>query len=292
MKIIRHTLAAASLVSILVAMPMLAARRRRVPGAGRRRFRHQGFPLHLRRGAAGAAHALPHAWARSSATRSGKVRNAVLILHGTGGERRQLPARRRRQRHLRAASSSAPGQPLDATRYFIVLPDGIGHGKSSQAERRAARPLPALRLQRHDRGAAAAAHRGPRRESPAPRARHLHGRHAHLGLGRDATRTSWTRSCRSRACPRRSPGATALGGGSSWTRSARTRSGAAATTRRSRLGCAPAVGVLYFMSGNPLIWPGKGADARGRRPLLRRGDRGDARRDGRQRPALRRGRLP
>ncbi len=25
-----------------------------------------------------------------------------------------------------------PGQPLDATRYFVVLPDGIGHGKSSK----------------------------------------------------------------------------------------------------------------------------------------------------------------
>src|SRR5262249_13556824 len=25
-----------------------------------------------------------------------------------------------------------PGQPLDATRYFIVLPDGLGHGKSSK----------------------------------------------------------------------------------------------------------------------------------------------------------------
>ena len=30
------------------------------------------------------------------------------------------------------ASCSAPGQLLDATKYFIVLPDGIGHGKSSK----------------------------------------------------------------------------------------------------------------------------------------------------------------
>ena len=30
------------------------------------------------------------------------------------------------------ASCSGPAQPLDAARFFIVLPDGIGHGKSSK----------------------------------------------------------------------------------------------------------------------------------------------------------------
>jgi len=56
----------------------------------------------------------------------GVVRNAVLILHGTGGSGASL---------LRAEFAGelfGPGQPLDATRYFIVLPDGIGHGKSSK----------------------------------------------------------------------------------------------------------------------------------------------------------------
>ena len=33
---------------------------------------------------------------------------------------------------LRAASCSAPGQPLDAKRYYIILPDAIGHGSSSK----------------------------------------------------------------------------------------------------------------------------------------------------------------
>jgi homoserine O-acetyltransferase len=57
---------------------------------------------------------------------SGIVRNAVLILHGTGGTGQQF---------LRDEFSGAlfgPGQLLDATRYFIILPDGIGHGKSSK----------------------------------------------------------------------------------------------------------------------------------------------------------------
>ena len=57
---------------------------------------------------------------------AGHVRNAVLILHGTGGDGHQF---------LRAPFATplfAPGGLLDATRYYIVLPDGIGHGKSSK----------------------------------------------------------------------------------------------------------------------------------------------------------------
>ena len=51
---------------------------------------------------------------------------AVLIMHGTGGTGRAF---------LSAGFAGelfGPGQPLDATRYFIVLPDAIGHGKSSK----------------------------------------------------------------------------------------------------------------------------------------------------------------
>ena len=57
---------------------------------------------------------------------AGIVRNAVLLLHGTTGSR---------QFFLRPQFSDVlfgPGQPLDATRYFIILPDSIGHGKSSK----------------------------------------------------------------------------------------------------------------------------------------------------------------
>jgi homoserine O-acetyltransferase len=56
----------------------------------------------------------------------GVVRNAVLILHGTGGSGGSLV------RQEFAGELFAPGQPLDASRYFIVLPDGIGHGGSSK----------------------------------------------------------------------------------------------------------------------------------------------------------------
>src|SRR5262245_18152645 len=57
---------------------------------------------------------------------SGAVRNAVLILHGTGGTGAGF------LNQTFGGELFAAGQLLDATRYFIVLPDGIGHGKSSQ----------------------------------------------------------------------------------------------------------------------------------------------------------------
>ena len=56
----------------------------------------------------------------------GKTRNAVLIMHGTTGSSAQFI------RPEFAGELFGPGQPLDAARFFIVLPDGIGHGKSSK----------------------------------------------------------------------------------------------------------------------------------------------------------------
>jgi homoserine O-acetyltransferase/O-succinyltransferase len=56
----------------------------------------------------------------------GHTTNAVLILHGTGGTGHQFLA------PYFAGELFGPGQLLDATRYFIVLPDGVGHGKSSK----------------------------------------------------------------------------------------------------------------------------------------------------------------
>ncbi|HEY2177551.1 MAG TPA: alpha/beta fold hydrolase [Caulobacteraceae bacterium] len=56
----------------------------------------------------------------------GEIINAVLILHGTGGSGAQF---------LRPQFSGelfGPGQLLDAARTFIILPDDIGHGKSSK----------------------------------------------------------------------------------------------------------------------------------------------------------------
>jgi homoserine O-acetyltransferase/O-succinyltransferase len=56
----------------------------------------------------------------------GTVTNAVLIMHGTGGSGGSLI------RPEFAGELFAPGQPLDATKFFVLLPDGLGHGKSSK----------------------------------------------------------------------------------------------------------------------------------------------------------------
>jgi homoserine O-acetyltransferase len=56
----------------------------------------------------------------------GKVTNAVLFLHGTSGTGEQFLAPQF------ADVLFGPGQPLDVTRYYVILPDNIGHGKSSK----------------------------------------------------------------------------------------------------------------------------------------------------------------
>jgi homoserine O-acetyltransferase/O-succinyltransferase len=57
---------------------------------------------------------------------NGRITNAVLILHGTGGSGRQFLAPQF------ADVLFGPGQLLDTSRYFIILLDNIGHGKSSK----------------------------------------------------------------------------------------------------------------------------------------------------------------
>src|ERR1035437_668397 len=56
----------------------------------------------------------------------GTVRNAVLVLHGTGGSGRGFLSANF------AGELFGPGKLLDTARYFVVLPDDIGHGGSSK----------------------------------------------------------------------------------------------------------------------------------------------------------------
>jgi homoserine O-acetyltransferase/O-succinyltransferase len=56
----------------------------------------------------------------------GHTDNAILLLHGTGGSAHSL---------LSPVFSNVlfgPGQPFDITKYFVILPDDIGHGESSK----------------------------------------------------------------------------------------------------------------------------------------------------------------
>lgn len=50
----------------------------------------------------------------------------VLVLHGSGGSAASMLT------PTFAGQLFGPGQPLDAAKYYIIIPDGIGHGKSSK----------------------------------------------------------------------------------------------------------------------------------------------------------------
>ncbi|MGA8144399.1 MAG: alpha/beta fold hydrolase [Candidatus Acidiferrales bacterium] len=58
--------------------------------------------------------------------KSGRVTNAVLALHGTSGSGRSL------LNPIFAGVLFRPGGVLDAARYYVIVPDSIGHGKSSK----------------------------------------------------------------------------------------------------------------------------------------------------------------
>src|SRR5436309_16109413 len=50
----------------------------------------------------------------------------VLVLHGSGGSAATMLT------PTFAGELFGAGQPLDASKYYIIIPDGIGHGKSSK----------------------------------------------------------------------------------------------------------------------------------------------------------------
>jgi homoserine O-acetyltransferase len=56
----------------------------------------------------------------------GEIDNAVMVLHGTGGSGHQFLSPQF------ADQLYGPGQPLDIRKYWVILPDNIGHGKSSK----------------------------------------------------------------------------------------------------------------------------------------------------------------
>jgi homoserine O-acetyltransferase len=63
---------------------------------------------------------------RPAKDKQGNIVNAVLIMHGTTGNGQGFLSQQF------GGNLFKPGQLLDSTKYFIILPDGIGHGKSSK----------------------------------------------------------------------------------------------------------------------------------------------------------------
>ena len=162
----------------------------------------------------------------------GVARNAVLIMHGTGGSGAQF---------LRADFA---GTTVSCRRR--ARRDKIFHRPSrwhrprqiQQAQRWPAGQVSTLWLSRHGGGSASTA-AGTGCRSSAAGDGHLDGRHADVAVGRASTRSSWTRSCRLPACRRKSPAAIASGDAWSSMPSATIHSGNRGTTKTSRNRCGP-----------------------------------------------------
>lgn len=63
---------------------------------------------------------------RPATDSSGTTTNAVLVLHGTGGSGSNF------LQDIFAGELFGAGQPLDVSKYYVILRDGIGHGQSSK----------------------------------------------------------------------------------------------------------------------------------------------------------------
>ena len=113
---------------------------------------------------------------------NGRVtKDAVLILHGTGGDRGVSSWL------LNLQECYSGRATLDVNRYFIIIPDNIGHGKSSKPSDGMRTHFPNT-LCRHGGGAIRFVRAGTRRQSFSPDSGHFDGMHALVGLGRDLSR--------------------------------------------------------------------------------------------------------
>jgi pimeloyl-ACP methyl ester carboxylesterase len=95
----------------------IASSRPTFPPAGRKLGRAE-LPLPHRRSAARRAPALPHGRRADG--------EPVLVLHGTTQSGAAMLA------PTFGGELFGAGQPLDAKRYYIILPDSLGHGRSSK----------------------------------------------------------------------------------------------------------------------------------------------------------------
>jgi len=159
--------------------------------------------LPLGREARRAAHPLPHAGlARARSRRRDQQRGADPSRHGR--LRPAVPG------HASFASVLyGPGQPLDTTRTFVILSDGIGHGASSKPERRPCAWVFLATIRRHGGSGVQARYRVPGvQKLRLVMGTSMGGMHTWVWARRTPTRCA--RSCRWRACRWRSRAGTRL----------------------------------------------------------------------------------
>jgi hypothetical protein len=87
-----------------------------------------------------------------------------------------------------------PGQPLDASKYYIILPDSIGHGKSAKPSDGMRAQFPPYNYEDMVEAEYRLVSEGLGVPSSASRARFFDGRYAHLDLGRKIPRL-YGRTC-------------------------------------------------------------------------------------------------
>ena len=107
---------------------------------------------------------------------NGRVANAVLILHGTTGSAQQF------MRPQFAGVLFGPGQLLDINRYYVILPDNIGHGHSSKPSDGLHAGFPHYDYDDMVQAQYLLAHPGAEGQPSAAGDGHLHGLHACLDL--------------------------------------------------------------------------------------------------------------
>jgi homoserine O-acetyltransferase len=161
----------------------------------------------------------------------GKTTNAILIMHGTFASGAQFICPEF------AGELFGKDQPLDATKFFIVLPDGIGSGKSSK-------PSDGMHAKFPRYGyldMVEAQYRLLTDGLGVNHARLVMGTSMggmHTWLWGNCIPISSTRSCRWQVCQPRFPVASGIGIGSSSMQSVTIPRGTAVNTRRNRPACA------------------------------------------------------
>ena len=146
----------------------------RLPGAETGRLDRQGFQIPHRRDHAGAAAALHHGRRADRPAGAGAARFRRLGgQHADAGLRGEL---------------FGAGQPLDASKYYIIIPDGDRPRQIVKAVRRHEDGVSEIRLRRHGRCTISPGQGRPRHQASAACDRQFDGRHAHLDLGREISR--------------------------------------------------------------------------------------------------------
>ena len=138
----------------------------------------------------------------------GVVRNGVLILHGTGGTGGGFLGA------SYAGRLFGKGQPLDAEKYFIILPDNVGHGQSSKPSDGLRMKFPKYRYTDMVKLQHELVTKGLGLTQPQARDGHVDGRDARVELGLHVSRLRGGPGAAGQQSRSRSAAATACGASS------------------------------------------------------------------------------